>query len=107
MKNCTPQINPTQELQVVWRIGLLFENIEDDLVEDGDRSWTKLILKRSYKGRVYLPVTPAIVKGCAPKIEKMKAAINEAMRTSETPYISVVSMRSNENAIPGNTLDSG
>ena len=44
-------------------------------------------------------------RGWAPKTEKMKAAMNEDKSTSDTPYCCVVSMRSNENAIPGNTLD--
>jgi hypothetical protein len=51
-----------------------------------------------------VPVTPAIVSGCAPKVENIKAAMNEDMRTSTTPYSSVVSMRSRENAMPGRTL---
>ena len=50
------------------------------------------------------PVTPAIVRGCAPKTEKMNAAMNEASNTSVTPYCSVVSIRSREKAIPGRTL---
>lgn len=51
------------------------------------------------------PVTPAIVKGWAPNTENMKAAMNDDMRTSATPYCWVVSIKSNENAIPGRTLD--
>jgi hypothetical protein len=51
-----------------------------------------------------IPVTPAIVRGCAPKTEKMNAAMNEANNTSVTPYCSVVSIRSREKAIPGRTL---
>ena len=51
-----------------------------------------------------VPVTPAIVRGCAPKTEKMDAAMNEASNTSVTPYCSVVSIRSREKAIPGRTL---
>jgi len=42
--------------------------------------------------------------GCAPKIEKMKAAMNEDIRTSITPYCPVVSMRSKEKAMPGKIL---
>ena len=53
------------------------------------------------------PVTPAIQSGWAPKMEKMKAAMNEDRSTSETPYWFVVSMRSNEKAIPGKTLHPG
>ena len=56
------------------------------------------------RSREDAPVTPAIVSGCAPKTEKMKAAMKEDMRTSDTPYICVVSMRSRENAMPGRTL---
>ena len=50
------------------------------------------------------PVTPAMVSGCAPKMEKMKAAMKDDSRTSETPYCCVVSIRSSENAMPGKTL---
>lgn len=45
------------------------------------------------------------MRGCAPKTENMKAAMNEAINTSATPYCSVVSIRSREKAIPGRTLD--
>lgn len=51
-----------------------------------------------------LPVTPAIVRGWAPNTANMKAAMNDDRSTSATPYCSVVSMRSRENAIPGRTL---
>lgn len=34
----------------------------------------------------------------------MKAAMNDEMRISETPYCWVVSIKSKENAIPGRTL---
>lgn len=51
-----------------------------------------------------LPVTPAMVRGCAPRTENTKAAMNEDRRTSETPYCWVVSIKSNEKAIPGRTL---
>lgn len=36
--------------------------------------------------RVTIPVTPAMVRGCAPKIENTKAAMKEDNRTSVTPY---------------------
>lgn len=62
---------------------------------------SKIVLFRTVIG----PVTPAIQSGCAPKMEKIKDAMNEDNRTSATPYCCVVSMRSNEKAIPGNTLD--
>lgn len=51
------------------------------------------------------PVTPAMQSGCAPKTEKMKAAMKEDSNTSATPYCCVVSIRSRENAIPGSTLE--
>ena len=54
-----------------------------------------------------LPVTPAMVRGCAPKTENMKAAMNEDIKTSATPYCAVVSIRSNEKAMPGKTLQKG
>lgn len=47
-----------------------------------------------------------MVKGWAPNTEKMKAAMNDDMRTSATPYCCVVSIKSNEKAIPGRTLKS-
>ena len=50
------------------------------------------------------PVTPAIQSGWAPKKEKMNAAMNEERSTSDTPYCCVVSIKSNENAMPGSTL---
>jgi hypothetical protein len=52
----------------------------------------------------YGPVTPAMVRGWAPKTENTKAAMKDDIKTSETPYWLVVSMRSREKAIPGNTL---
>jgi hypothetical protein len=51
-----------------------------------------------------IPVTPAMQRGWAPKMLKMAAAITEETRTSATPYLPVVSMRSRENAMPGSTL---
>jgi hypothetical protein len=51
------------------------------------------------------PVTPAMVNGWAPNNENMKAAINDEMRTSATPYCCVVSIRSKEKAMPGRTLN--
>lgn len=50
------------------------------------------------------PVTPAMTSGWAPNTENMKAAMKEEIRTSTTPYLLVVSIRSRENAMPGNTL---
>jgi hypothetical protein len=105
MQNCTPQINPADELKVVRWIGLLLEDVKDDLVEHGDWSWTQFRFTRPLWGTACLPVTPEMVKGWAPNIEKIKAAMKEAIRTSATPYMWVVSIRSSENAIPGNTLD--
>jgi len=35
----------------------------------------------------------------------MNAAMNDDIKTSDTPYSRVVSMRSKENAIPGSTLE--
>ena len=51
------------------------------------------------------PVTPAMQRGWAPKTEKVKAAMKEDRRTSDTPYCWVVSMRSKEKAMPGSTLE--
>lgn len=62
---------------------------------------SKIVLFRTVMG----PVTPAMHRGCAPNTEKTKAAMKEDRRTSATPYCCVVSIRSSENAIPGNTLD--
>jgi len=42
--------------------------------------------------------------GCPPKTENTPAATAEESKTSATPYIPVVSMRSKEKAIPGRTL---
>lgn len=53
---------------------------------------------------IYRPVTPAIHKGWAPKKEKIKDAMKEDSRTSETPYCCVASIKCKENAIPGSTL---
>ena len=64
----------------------------------------KTLVEYSYDDFSKIPVTPAIVRGCAPKTEKMNAAMNEASNTSVTPYCSVVSIRSREKAIPGRTL---
>ena len=50
------------------------------------------------------PVTPAMHKGWAPKIEKMKDAMKEESRTSDTPYCCVDSIKCKENAMPGSTL---
>lgn len=50
------------------------------------------------------PVTPAIVRGWAPKTENINAAMKDEMRTSVTPYCWVVSIKSNEKAMPGRTL---
>ena len=49
-------------------------------------------------------MTPAMVSGWAPKMENMNAAMKDERRTSATPYWFVVSIRSNENAMPGSTL---
>lgn len=51
-----------------------------------------------------VPVTPAMHSGCPPKTENTPAATAEESKTSATPYIPVVSMRSKEKAIPGRTL---
>lgn len=56
---------------------------------------------------VCIPVTPAIVSGCAPNTENTNAAMNEDIRTSVTVYCCVVSIRSSENAMPGKTLYAG
>ena len=45
-----------------------------------------------------------MVNGCAPNTENMKAAMNDEMSTSATPYCWVVSIKSKEKAMPGNTL---
>jgi hypothetical protein len=37
-------------------------------------------------------------------MEKMKDAINEERRTSDTPYCPVTTVKCRENAIPGRTL---
>lgn len=50
------------------------------------------------------PVTPAIHKGCAPITEKMKDAMKDESRTSDTPYCPVDCIKCKENAIPGSTL---
>jgi len=50
------------------------------------------------------PVTPAMHNGWPPKTENTPAAIAEESKTSATPYLPVVSMRSKEKAIPGRTL---
>jgi len=47
------------------------------------------------------------VRGCAPKTENIKAAMNEDIKTSATPYFPVVSISSNEKAMPGRTLHNG
>ena len=47
---------------------------------------------------------PAMQHGWAPKTEKTRAAMKEE-RTSVTPYLFVVSIRSSENAIPGRMLN--
>jgi hypothetical protein len=57
--------------------------------------------------RKCVPVTPAMVSGCAPRTEKMKAAMKEERSTSATPYCWVVSIKSREKAIPGRTLRPG
>ena len=63
----------------------------------------KIVLFRTVIG----PVTPAIQSGWAPNTENMKEAMNDERRTSDTPYCCVVSIRSRENAMPGNTLRIG
>ena len=45
-------------------------------------------------------------RGWAPKTEKTAAAMNDDRRISVTPYSWVVSMRSNEKAMPGKMLAS-
>ena len=108
MEDCTPEINPSYELQIIWWIGLCIENIEYSFVKHSDRSQQSQyrdISRISYNFlNSKIPVTPTIVRGCAPKTEKMNAAMNEASNTSMTPYCSVVSIRSREKAIPGRTL---
>ena len=60
----------------------------------------KIVLLRTVIG----PVTPAMHSGWAPNTEKMKEAINDDSRTSDTPYCWVVSIKSREKAMPGRTL---
>ena len=38
MEDCTPEINPSDELQIIWWIGLCIENIEYSFVKHSDRS---------------------------------------------------------------------
>lgn len=80
-------------------------NVKDRLVKNRDGTcrehrsiWTRESTLRNP------PVTPAIVRGWAPKTENMNAAMKEDISTSATPYWLVVSIRSRLNAIPGSTL---
>jgi hypothetical protein len=50
------------------------------------------------------PVTLAMHKDCAPMTEKMKDAIKDENRASDTPYWFVDYIERNQNAIPGSTL---
>jgi hypothetical protein len=34
--DCCPEVDPTDELVVVWRVRFTLENIVDGFVEDGD-----------------------------------------------------------------------
>lgn len=74
--------------------------------------WFKIVMGPSnicgslagVKSEIYKPVTPAIHKGWAPMTEKMKDAMKEERRTSDTPYCCVDSIKCKENAMPGSTL---
>jgi len=48
-----------------------------------------------------------MVRGWAPNIENINAAMKDDIRTSATPYCPVVSIKSRENAMPGKTLSVG
>jgi len=92
-------------VQVVWGVGLPLKDIIDGLVKDGDGTWVLRVNNLAVcQVKAFTPVTPAIVRGCAPNTENMNAAMNVDKRTSATPYCCVVSMRSREKAIPGSTL---
>lgn len=58
-----------------------------------------------WKEKTTRPVTPAMTSGWAPNTENTKAAMKEEIRTSTTPYLFVVSIKSRENAMPGRTLN--
>jgi hypothetical protein len=32
--NCSPEVHPSDKLEVIWRIGFAFDNIVNNLVED-------------------------------------------------------------------------
>jgi len=91
-------------VKVVRRIAFPLKNVKDGFVEDSDRSYNWVNTRRMSIDCENPPVTPAIVKGCAPNTEETNAAMKEDSKTSATPYWSVVSIRSSENAIPGRTL---
>lgn len=38
MQNSTPQIDPTHELKIIWEIGPIDENVENDFIKHRDRS---------------------------------------------------------------------
>jgi hypothetical protein len=104
MQDGTPHIDPTYEVEVIRGIRLSLCDIKDGFVQDSDGSYSDTLQSVNLETKTILPVTPAMVRGCAPKTEKIKEAMKDEMSTSETPYFSVVSMRSNEKAIPGRTL---
>jgi hypothetical protein len=74
-------------MQVIGRIGPAFKDPEDRLVQNSNRTFENVSPWPEYvRAGINRPVTPAIHKGWAPKMEKIKDAINEERRTSDTPY---------------------
>lgn len=102
---CTPQIDPAHKVQVIGRVGPAFKDSEDRLVQNSNRTFENVSPRPEYvRAGINRPVTPAIHKGWAPMMEKIKDAINEERRTSDTPYCCVDSIKCKENAMPGSTL---
>ena len=92
-------------MQVIGRVGPAFKDSEDRLVQNGNRTFEDVSPWPEYvRAGINRPVTPAIHKGWAPMMEKIKDAINEERRTSDTPYCCVDSIKCKENAMPGRTL---
>ena len=48
MEDCSPEINPSNKLQIIWWIGLCIENIENSFVKHSNGSWCQKISGISY-----------------------------------------------------------
>ncbi len=106
MKKCAPKIDPADKLQIVGRIRLLLKDREDCLVKNSDRSfWHIIVIFPWYRfeGNA-LTSDSSDAQGLSPEHRENECGHERRKHTSDTPYWLVVSIKSNEKAMPGRTL---